>query len=157
MYATKIVLAEDIRTSIIEILQSRLLDAIDLTTHAKQAHWNVKGPSFIALHQLFDEIHSELDEQSDLLAERIVALGGQAIGTSRTVAAGSTIEEYPIKASNQVEHVEAFSNRLADFGGKIRQAIDRSDELGDQGSADLFTELSRAIDKSLWFVQAHTD
>lgn len=155
MHPTNNSLPEELRRGVVDLLQARLHDSVDLTTQAKQAHWNVKGPSFIALHELFDAIHGELDDHTDLIAERLVILGGQAHGTARAAAAGSSISEYPLDAVDQAAHVEAFSSALAAYGANIRDAIDAAEKLGDADTADLFTEISRAVDKSVWFVEAH--
>lgn len=156
MHPTKNSLPDDKRRGLVALLQDRLYDAVDLTTQAKQAHWNVKGPSFIALHELFDSVHGELDGHSDMIAERLVILGGQAHGTARAAAAHSSLPEYPLDATAQDVHVEAFSSALAAFGAHLRDAIDAAEDLGDADTADLFTEISRAIDKSVWFVEAHS-
>ena len=155
MYETHNDIPKEARQRVIELMNSRLADAIDLKTQTKQAHWNVKGPSFIALHELFDQIASSVEEYGDLIAERVVQLGGRAAGTARIVAQRSSLEEYPGEISEGSEHVEALSNALARFGKECRQAIDSSSELGDADAADIFTEISRGIDKYLWFVEAH--
>jgi len=155
MHKTKNDLSEKVRIQVASLLQERLADAIDLVTHAKQAHWNVKGPSFIALHELFDKVYEHAGDHADLLAERILQLGGTAEGTARAVAKQSQLPEYPLTISGGREHVETLSRSLAYFGSVIRQAIDRADEIGDKDSADIFTEISRAVDKDLWFVEAH--
>jgi starvation-inducible DNA-binding protein len=155
MHKTKNDLPEKVRTQVAGLLQERLADAIDLVTHAKQAHWNVKGPSFIALHELFDKVYENAGEHADLLAERILQLGGTAEGTARVVAKQSQLPEYPLTIASGKEHVEALSRSLAYFGSVIRQGIDRADEIGDKDTADIFTEISRAVDKDLWFVEAH--
>src|ERR1700704_2175325 len=116
MYKTKIDLAEKIRRNVILILNNRLADAIDLATQIKQAHWNVKGPNFIALHELFDKINEEVEDYVDDIAERAVQLGGVAEGTARMVAQRSTLTEYPAKASDGRSHVAALSSALAVFG-----------------------------------------
>ncbi len=154
VYRTKNDLPAAIRAEISELLNQRLADCIDLQTQCKQAHWNVKGPSFIALHKLFDEINEEVEDYVDLLAERIVQLGGVAEGTARIVAERSTLEIYPM-ASSGPEHVEALSVALAGVARTIRLGIEEMNELGDAGSADIVTEVSRGIDKALWFVEAH--
>src|SRR5262249_26098194 len=128
---------------------------IDLHLQAKQAHWNVKGPSFIALHELFDKVAEESNEYVDDVAERIVALGGTAHGTVAVVNKHSQLPAYPLEISNGRDHVEALSTALATAGKAVRAAIDESDDLGDADTADLFTGISRGIDKSLWFVEAH--
>lgn len=155
MFKTKNDLPESTRVKVIELLNARLADSIDLQTQAKQAHWNVKGPHFIGLHELFDKINEEVEDYVDDIAERAVQLGGVAEGTARVVAKRSTLQEYPLNAVEGRTHVDALSSALAAFGKVIRQGIDQADELGDKDTADLFTEISRGIDKSVWFVEAH--
>src|SRR5690349_12777723 len=155
MYQTKNDLPAHTRADVIEILNARLADSIDLMHQAKQAHWNVKGPSFIALHKLFDEIVDAAEEYMDLVAERVVQLGGIAHGTIQSAAKATTLKEYPPSISTERDHVEALSSALASYGKKVRHAIDQSDELGDKDTADIFTEISRGVDKYLWFVEAH--
>ena len=122
---------------------------------AKQAHWNVKGPQFIALHELFDKVASEAEEMADNLAERAIALGGEAPGTARVVSRQTRLPEYPFPLSRGRDHVKALSAALAAFGRTARQGIDQAARLPDADTADLFTEISRDIDKLLWFVEAH--
>jgi starvation-inducible DNA-binding protein len=155
MYDTRIDLAPRIRETSIESLQAQLSSSVDLFTQVKQAHWNVKGPTFIALHELFDSVAEIIEEQSDLIAERITALGGRADGTVRIAAASSTLAEYPLAITKGGDHVAAVADKLAAYGKDARANIDRAAGLGDADTADLFTEISRAIDKQLWFVEAH--
>jgi len=154
LFRTKNDLAESKRGEIVELLNARLADAIDLQTQMKQAHWNVKGPSFISLHELFDKINEDVEDYVDSIAERAVQLGGTANGTARQVVARSTLGDYP-QAFEGRQHVEAVSSALAHFGKAARAAIDASDGLGDKDTADIFTEISRGVDKWLWFVEAH--
>src|SRR6476469_2328402 len=116
MYATKNDLPEHIRTKLVELLNARLADAIDLQTQTKQAHWNVKGPNFIALHELFDKINEDVENYVDDIAARAVQLGGVAEGTARIVAKRSSLHEYPAKAVDGRSQVEALSSALAAFG-----------------------------------------
>jgi starvation-inducible DNA-binding protein len=153
--ATKNDLPETTRTKMIELLNARLADAIDLQTQTKQAHWNVKGPHFFALHELFDKVSEDVEDYVDDLAERAVQLGGTALGTSRAVAKASSLPEYPLTITAGHDHVVALSTALAGFGKSIRAGIERADELKDKDTADLFTEVSRGVDKWLWFVEAH--
>lgn len=155
LHNTKIDLSTDQREKVIGLLNSRLADASDLKSQAKQAHWNVKGMSFIALHELFDDVATAVEGHIDLIAERVTTLGGTALGTVRVAAQNSTLSEYPHEITDGAAHVDALSTALADFGKVVRKAIDESAELGDQDTADLFTEISREIDKQLWFVEAH--
>jgi starvation-inducible DNA-binding protein len=155
MFKTKNDLSEGIRVKAIELLNARLADAIDLQTQTKQAHWNAKGPNFIALHELFDKINEDVEDYVDDIAERVVQLGGVAEGTARLAAKRSALTEYPANASDGRSHVEALSSVLAAFGKSARKAINDSGDLGDLDTADLFTEISRGVDKWLWFVEAH--
>jgi starvation-inducible DNA-binding protein len=155
MFKTKNDLSEATRKKAIELLNRRLADCKDLQTQVKQAHWNVKGPSFIALHELFDKINDAVEEYVDEIAERAVQLGGVAEGTARMVAKRSALGEYPANISDGLDHVEALSSALAAFGKLARKAIEQANELGDLDTADLFTEVSRGTDKWLWFVEAH--
>jgi starvation-inducible DNA-binding protein len=155
LYPTKNDLPESSRINAIGLLNQRLADCIDLQTQCKQAHWNVKGLSFIALHKLFDEINEEVEDYVDLLAERIVQLGGIAEGTARTVASRSGLQDYPLNISSGAEHVAALSDALAQFGRTARIGIEEMNELEDADSADILTEISRGTDKWLWFVEAH--
>jgi starvation-inducible DNA-binding protein len=155
MYVTKNTLPENIRIPAIALLQDRLSDGIDVMLQSKQAHWNVKGENFIGLHKLFDRVHESTQEWVDLIAERIMQLGGIAEGTVKATDARSTMPDYPLTITDGVEHIEAFSKTLAMFGQLVRIAIDEMDRLGDQDSCDIFVEISRALDKHLWMVEAH--
>jgi starvation-inducible DNA-binding protein len=154
-FNTSVKLSEATRQQIIDILNARLADTIDLKTQAKQAHWNVKGPEFFQLHELFDSIAGHLDDQADLIAERVTALGGTALGTARLAAATSSIPEYDLDAVNGLDHVVALSERLAKAANQFREDIDRADDLDDKGTSDLFTQITREADKDLWFLEAH--
>ena len=154
-FATKNDLPEASRLEAVGLLNQRLADCIDLQTQCKQAHWNVKGPTFIALHKLFDEIHAAVLEYVDLLAERVVQLGGVAEGTVGIVAERSALVDYPLGLSTGGEHVAALSDALAMFGRTVRLGIEEMNELDDADSADFLTEISRGVDKWLWFVEAH--
>ena len=155
LFPTKNDLPVEVRSRVAELLNRGLADCIDLQTQCKQAHWNVKGPTFIALHKLFDEINEDVEEYVDLLAERVVQLGGVAEGTARCAAERSTLNEYPLEISSGDDHVEALSSALAAFGSSCRKGIDTLFDLGDADGADILTEISRGIDKWLWFVEAH--
>lgn len=148
-------LPASVRAEIVALCNARLADAIDLQTQTKQAHWNVKGPSFIALHKLFDEVNENVEDYVDLIAERAAQLGGYVEGTARTVAGRSALPEYPFHITEGFAHVEALSTALAAFGASVRKAIETADGAGDAGTADIFTEVSRGVDKYLWFVEAH--
>jgi starvation-inducible DNA-binding protein len=155
MPTTRNDLPDNTRKAMIALLNARLVDAIDLRLSLKQAHWNVKGPNFIAVHEFFDAIQVRVAEFVDDIAERAVALGGIVDGTSQGVSKGSNLDAYPASATDEKEHLAAVADRLAVFGKLARQAIDAADEAGDKDTADLFTGVSRQIDKDLWMVEAH--
>ncbi len=156
LYQTENDIPQKERVELIALMNQRLADVVDLQTQIKQAHWNVKGPHFIGLHKLFDEIHEEVESYVDLIAERIVQLGGVALGTARVAAMRSRLEEYPLDIADGAAHVEAVARALSTFGHEARNTISEADELDDADTADLFTEVSRGIDKWLWFVEAHS-
>ncbi|PWC31194.1 DNA starvation/stationary phase protection protein Dps [Azospirillum sp. TSO35-2] len=154
-YTSRLDLGEHVRKQAVALLQARLSDALDLEAQCKQAHWNVKGPQFLQLHQLFDGVHTVVEEFVDLLAERITTLGHIADGRVQTTAGRSSLYEYPLQASGGVEHLKALAATLGQFGTLVRGNIDEAAGAGDADSADLFTQLSRETDKQLWFVEAH--
>ena len=155
MFETRNGLPLSTRTKVVKLLNERLADAIDLGTQVKHAHWNVKGPNFIALHELFDKIAESVEDHVDSIAERATALGGTAHGTLAAVARATSLKPYPENINEGVAHVKALATVLAAFGAKAREAIDATDKLGDKGTSDLFTGISREIDKNLWFLEAH--
>jgi len=155
LHKTQNDLPEEARRGAVELLNQHLADVLDLGLQAKQAHWNVKGPNFIALHELFDKIAEQLEELTDDIAERAVALGGVAQGTLQIVSKNSRLAAYPLNVASGKGHVAALSSALATFGASARSTIESASELGDADTADLFTEVSRAIDKLLWLVEAH--
>jgi starvation-inducible DNA-binding protein len=155
MYKTKIDLAEKTRRNVIVMLNERLSDAIDLQSQVKQAHWNVKGPHFIALHELFDKISDSMLEQIDEIAERITSLGGTAEGTVAVAARRSKLKNYPLSITSGRDHLLYLSTQLSVYGKSVRGGIEATAELGDADTADLFTQLSRETDKYLWFLEAH--
>ena len=154
-FATRNDIPEEAREQIVELLNARLADTFDLYGQLKQAHWNVKGRDFIKLHELYDTIAASVLGFVDEIAERATALGGLALGTVRMAASASALDEYPLDATEGKDTVEAISDRLAAYGAGVRKAIDAADGLADKDTADLFTEISRSIDKHLWFVEAH--
>jgi len=155
MYKTKIDLSEKTRRNVIAILNDRLADAIDLQSQVKQAHWNVKGPHFIALHELFDKISDIVLEQIDEVAERITSLGGTAEGTVAVAAKRSKLKNYPLSITAGKDHLLYLSTQVAAFGKAVRTGIDDTGNLGDADTADLLTGISRELDKYLWFLEAH--
>jgi len=155
LYPTKNSLPEDVRSQVVPLLNQRLAECIDLQSQCKQAHWNVKGPSFIGLHELFDQINEAVEGYVDLIAERVVQLGGIAEGTAAVVATRTSLLEYPLTLRTGAEHVAALSDVLAQFGRAARIGIEEMNDLQDADSSDLLTEISRGIDKWLWFVEAH--
>src|SRR6202142_1274522 len=156
MYEKENDIPENRRSELNALMNQRLASAVDLQMQMKQAHWNVKGPSFIALHELFDKVDEAVESYVDMIAERIVQLGGIAEGTVRVAALRSRLPEYPLTIADGMAHVEAVARALSTFGQEVRNTINQADDLDDADTADLFTEISRGIDKWLWFVEAHS-
>ncbi len=157
MYKTANTLPEQIRVKSIALLNRHLAAAIDLNAQVKQAHWNVRGPSFIAVHELFDKIANAVEQDTDKIAERVGTLGGAAEGTVQTAAERSFLKPYPLRVADVKAHIAALTAVLAGFGESVRNAIDQSEQFGDVDTSDLFTEISRGIDYQLWLVESHRE
>ena len=155
MYRTQNDLNSNTKKVSIEVLNARLADGIDLALLTKQAHWNIKGPQFIALHEMIDSFRTEIDGHVDTMAERIVQLGGTALGTTQTVGKASTLAPYPTDIYQSKDHLAALIERYGKAANSVRAAIGQTDEAGDKDTADILTAYSRALDKSLWFLEAH--
>jgi starvation-inducible DNA-binding protein len=155
MHQTRNTLSANVRAESVELLNKTLASAIDLHGQIKQAHWNVRGPNFIALHGLFDKCAEEVESYSDLIAERARGLGGEAEGTVHRAAKLSSLLAYPLGVADGEQHVFAVSGALAAFGESAREAISRAASYGDAATADLFTEISRNVDQQLWLVESH--
>ena len=154
-YSTKIDIPAATRDKVIALLNQQLADTFDLFSQIKQAHWNVKGMHFIALHELFDKLAEETEDYVDDIAERATALGGVAIGTARAAAKVSRLPEFPLEGVHGKVAVEALVERYAALASSTRKAIETAGALGDADTSDLFTGVSRGLDKSLWFLEAH--
>lgn len=155
LFSTKNDLSSNTRQAMITMLNARLADAIDLALATKQAHWNLKGPTFIGVHEMLDKLRDGLDGHTDTMAERVAQLGGTALGTVQNIAAASKLAAYPVAIHAVHEHVAALIERYATLTNAVRKNISEADEAGDAGTADIFTQISRDLDKSLWFLEAH--
>jgi starvation-inducible DNA-binding protein len=155
MHPNSLDLSEQTRKAMCGLLQANLADGVDLVSHIKQAHWTLRGPNFIGLHELLDDLYEKVSEKVDLIAERIATLGGQAEGTVDVSAQHSRLPKYPLDAVTPEEHVDAVSRSIAAYAKSVRAAIDEADDAGDKSTSDLFTEVSRYADRALWFVEAH--
>ena len=155
MQQTHNTLPEPIRAQSVELLNKHLAASIDLHAQVKQAHWNVRGPGFLAVHEFFDTIAKVIADRSDQIAERAGALGGTAHGTIQVVAARSFLVPYPHGIASVADHIFAVAASLAAFGQSAREAIGLATGFGDADTADLFTEISRGTDQQLWFVESH--
>jgi starvation-inducible DNA-binding protein len=152
---SRIELASNVKSAMIQLLNARLADSIDLALLTKQAHWNLKGIQFIAVHEMLDGFRAEIDGHTDTIAERVAQLGGIALGTAQTVAEKTSLKPYPTDISSVLDHLNALTDRYAATANSIRSAIDAADEAGDKNTADIFTSVSRSLDKALWFLQSH--
>jgi starvation-inducible DNA-binding protein len=155
MHANHNDVASNAKQVSIALLNARLADGIDLALAVKQAHWNLKGPQFIGVHLMLDGFRDQLDDLNDKMAERITALGGTATGTTQAVAKATTLAPYPIDIYAVKDHLVALLDRWGHVASGVRAAIDETDNVDDVGTSDLFTEASRALDKMMWFIEAH--
>ncbi|WP_420393200.1 DNA starvation/stationary phase protection protein Dps [Acuticoccus sp.] len=155
MFPTACDLPEQTRQSMCALLQSHVSDGIDLFSHVRQAHWTLRGPNFIGLHELLETIYEQVKDQTDLLAERLQLLGGHTEGTIDVAAQNSRLPKYPLDAVSPSEHVDAVTSSLAAYAKTVRGAIDEADEAGDMGTSDLFTEIVREVDRARWMIEAH--
>jgi len=154
MHPTRMDLPSQTRIQMIDLLNTRVAESLDLGLQARHAHWNVRGPQFISLHDLFGRLYADLDRYADLLAERVVQLGGLAEGTIHAVVDRSNLPAYPDSA-DEIDHVRSLANALASWASVLRTSIAAATDLNDPATADILTELSRAADKWLWLVEAH--
>lgn len=154
-FRSAIDLSADTRRKMVDLINKQVAGTLDLMTQTKHAHWNCKGPQFIALHKLFDDLAEGLETHLDTIAERATALGGLVNGTVRMAAEASELEEFPAAVVEGLAQVRALSERYAALGASVREAIDAAEDAEDKGTADLFTDMSRDLDKSLWFLEAH--
>jgi len=155
MYRTSNTLSENIRFKSAELLNRHLASAIDLHAQVKQAHWNVRGPAFIAIHELLDKVADVVEGYSDTIAERAAALGSTAEGTIQVAVKQSFLERYELGVADEKTHLTGVTAALAAFGDSVRKAIDEAAAFGDQDTSDVFTEVSRGIDYQTWLVESH--
>jgi starvation-inducible DNA-binding protein len=154
-HQTKNNLKSNAKSVAIELLNARVADCIDLALLTKQAHWNLKGLQFIGVHEMLDGFRTQVDDYVDTMAERIVQLGGTALGTTQTTAKATTLAPYPVDIYAVPDHLRALIDRYGKAANNVRESIDQADEAGDADTTDIFTEVSRGLDKALWFLEAH--
>ncbi|MGB3554233.1 MAG: DNA starvation/stationary phase protection protein Dps [Jannaschia sp.] len=146
---------QQVQEQMVDLLNARLADGIDLRLAVKQAHWNLRGPGYIGVHELLDEVSARLGEGTDMMAERVALMGGFARGTSQVVVERTGLKPYPVELTEIHEHIEALVERFKAYGKALREAIESAGDAGDEDSADLFTEVSRAVEKDTWFIGAN--
>lgn len=154
-YTIKLDVPDDVRRTAISLLNQQLADILDLGLQAKQAHWNVKGPEFISLHEFFDSVAETVEEFADLIAERVVQLGGQAAGTIQAISSHSRLPVYKLDLHRGQDHLKALATSMAHFAASVRAGITSASNAGEADTADVMTQVSRGIDSLLWKVASH--
>ncbi|WP_299647422.1 DNA starvation/stationary phase protection protein Dps [uncultured Jannaschia sp.] len=149
-------LEKQTQSQMIDLLNARVADSVDLTLAVKQAHWNLRGSGYIGVHELLDEVAERMREHTDTMAERVAIMGGYARGTTQEAQANTTLDPYPVELTDIQAHIDELVKRFKHFGKNLREAIDAADEAGDEDVADLFTEVSRGVDKDAWFIGANS-
>ncbi len=155
LHKTKNGMPEKVRMEVVSMLNSSLASVMDLYAQLKQAHWNVKGPEFIALHKLFDEIAEELEEHIDTIAERAAALGGTVLGTIQEAAKNTALSAYPTNISSAKDHLAHLTHNMAIISELAHEHMAEAEELGDMSTNDIYIALDRFLDKNLWFLESH--
>ena len=139
----------------VAFLHPVLASATDLLLSTKEAHWNVRGPNFMSIHLFFDKLYEEVGVYVDDLAERTIEMGGHARGTLKVAAKMSTLPDYPEGLISEKDHLHALVAQFVAFSIVVRAGIDLVDAAGDRDTADLLTQVSRGLDKQIWFLEAH--
>ncbi|MBX3013044.1 MAG: DNA starvation/stationary phase protection protein Dps [Caldilineaceae bacterium] len=155
MHETSIEIPTAVREQMIALCNQQLANTADLYSQTKQAHWNVKGVHFEALHVLFDKMADSIQASADTIAERATALGGTALGTVRMAAQASDLPEFPTDVFEGLTVLRIVVERWAQYAASVRAATQQAEEAGDLGTSDLFVGISRTADKMLWFAEAH--
>lgn len=143
------------RSEVTGMLSRLLVETLDVALCARHAHWNVRGPDFLLLHDLMDHIGTELDDQADRLAKRIRALGGTVRGTAHTIATESSFKPYPVEVAEGQDHLEALALRLGLLSAEARLSIYECSGGLDPVTADVLVRVNSAIDDVLWSVESH--
>ena len=155
LHTARIDIPPEIRAYLITLLNSTLSCSVDLRSHIKQAMWTVKGADVLQLQALFATMATELEAYADLVAERIAVLGGVARGTARTAATQSTLLEYPSDLIEGSAHVLALAERFASYSTALRTSMKHATDVEDVGSAALYTDITRGVEKRLGLLEAH--
>lgn len=152
---TRIDVDSKTRAEMVRCLNVLLAEASDATMQAKTAHWNVKGPHFYQLHKLFDDIYERLSEHVDAIAERIATLGGEVRGRLGDAASATRLPPFPEDLADGMAFVSALADALGGFADGLREGSDAADEAEDEVTADMLDGITAAVDKDIWFLEAH--
>lgn len=154
-FPNHVALPDDAKKTLVATLNVALATTTDLHSQVKQAHWNIKGPQFFARHELFDTMARRLRDFADSIAERATTLGGYAEGTSRLSAEASRLPEYDLRAVDGKHHIKVLVDRFSEYTKFVRSAIQEAADSGDPATEDLYTEVLRATELDMWFLESH--
>lgn len=151
---TKNVLPEGARVVVAEALEQLVYDTVDFWSQMKTAHWNLRGPRFLELHQFFDLLAQRLEKAADKISERAVQLGCHAQGTVRESAKCSRMPDFGQKLYDEKAAVPGLIRRYGIYTEWLKQATEVAFKEGDQVTANMLITMMEKFDKDLWMLEA---
>jgi len=154
MVPTALDMATENRKKLAAILNQTLADMSDLKSHAKQAHWNLRGENFVSYHKLADKVADEADAAADSVAERCAQIGGYVYGLLSHAAKNTTVPAFPEDVNDEEDCMDALLESVSHICGTCRKNIAATQDLSDYATSDMYIDITRAFDKLAWMLNA---